>query len=182
MQAQKGRIIYLDVSANQATLEDIQGAQYPLVPTMQTLAFSVGDAVDFYVQDGFAHLITNHTTVKTPDAPEDTAWRAQMQEEAHYGLLKWGLVGLKHSLHIKGRARRKEYWGLWLLSVGFFVAWALMELVLLGVLTGSVEEMANHILTLGSFLGTLVFGVSLTTASVRRFHDVSLSGWVYIGL
>jgi len=80
----------------------------------------------------------------------------------------------------RGRARRKEYWGYVLFS-----ALAMLTLCILGLIAdgaaGNLDSRDGPLLTMaicGLFiLATLLPGIAIT---VRRIHDMGLSGWFYL--
>lgn len=83
--------------------------------------------------------------------------------------------------NFRGRARRKEYWG-------FYLFWsiAVAALLLAGIAvdgamgnldTGMEEPVAVIALPVLFVLATLVPGLAIT---VRRIHDLGLSGWFYL--
>lgn len=83
-------------------------------------------------------------------------------------------VGGKY-LDFRGRARRKEYWTFVLFSFLIYMAVALVGLVADGSL-GNLEEepyLTGALMGL-AFLALFLPGLAVT---VRRIHDIGLSGW-----
>lgn len=75
-----------------------------------------------------------------------------------------------------GRARRLEYWMFALFQLGVLVIAMILDIALSGV---NAEGVANQqVLSTIAMLGLLCPGV---TVSIRRFHDVGLSGWWLLG-
>lgn len=84
--------------------------------------------------------------------------------------------------NFSGRARRKEYWGF-----GLFYTLGTILLALIGLAvdaaTGNLDWgvdfplKATVIIVLPAFLASVVPGIAIT---VRRFHDIGLSGWLYL--
>ena len=70
----------------------------------------------------------------------------------------------KNYVNFKGRARRKEYWGFTLFYALIFAILGAFAFTGIGV-----------ILFLVVFVATLPPSISLT---VRRLHDINLSGWL----
>ena len=68
----------------------------------------------------------------------------------------------KNYANFKGRARRKEYWG-------FTLFYALIFAIL-----GAFAFTGIGVILFSSFVVTLPPSISLT---VRRLHDINLSGW-----
>jgi uncharacterized membrane protein YhaH (DUF805 family) len=85
--------------------------------------------------------------------------------------------------NFRGRARRKEYWG--------FVLFYTLGMILLTIAGlaidaavgnfdyGSEAPFATIAITLLAILASLVPGIAI---SVRRFHDIGLSGWFYLAM
>ena len=80
--------------------------------------------------------------------------------------MEWATLPLKKYADFTGRARRKEYWSFWLLTL---VAYFLASLVgsILGDLISSLLVLA---VAVGFFIPSLAAGV-------RRLHDTNRSGW-----
>lgn len=79
------------------------------------------------------------------------------------------------------RARRKEYWGYYLFWTMAVVVVALVGLALdlvMGNLDAGTEEPVASLALPGLFaLATLLPGLAVT---IRRIHDLGLSGWFYL--
>ncbi len=83
-------------------------------------------------------------------------------------------------VNFAGRARRKEYWG-------YFLFWVISLLAVIGIGLFIDEAMGNFAGSEGAavtvglcglfLLGTFLPGLGLT---VRRIHDIGLSGWLYL--
>jgi uncharacterized membrane protein YhaH (DUF805 family)/cold shock CspA family protein len=79
--------------------------------------------------------------------------------------------------NFRGRARRKEYWGFALFGILAFAALSLAGMALDGAM-GNMDAPYVTILLLGLFvLGMIIPSISVT---VRRIHDIGLSGWFYL--
>ena len=76
----------------------------------------------------------------------------------------------------RGRARRKEYWGFVLFSTLLMIA-ALMAGFMTGVALGFDEEREPVFTTIAGGLVTLLLLVPSVAVTVRRQHDIGLSGW-----
>jgi uncharacterized membrane protein YhaH (DUF805 family)/cold shock CspA family protein len=93
----------------------------------------------------------------------------------------WATITTNYA-NFHGRARRKEYWGF-----GLFYVLGMILLTIAGLAidaaTGNLDYgvdfpiMATTIIVLPAFLASLVPGIAIT---VRRFHDIGLSGWFYL--
>ncbi len=85
--------------------------------------------------------------------------------------------------NFRGRARRKEYWG-------FFLFWMISFLVIVGVAAYLDVQAGNFdfdyggdapYLTIAAVVIIVLFGFIPTLAlTVRRQHDIGLSGWFYL--
>lgn len=103
-------------------------------------------------------------------------------QQASTGLWGYFWAGITTNYaNFRGRARRKEYWGF-----GLFYTLG-MVLLLIGALAidaglgnfdySSEAPVATIVIMLVALLAGLVPGIAV---SVRRFHDIGLSGWFYL--
>jgi uncharacterized membrane protein YhaH (DUF805 family)/cold shock CspA family protein len=83
--------------------------------------------------------------------------------------------------NFRGRARRKEYWGFLLFYV---LGMIMLSAAGLAIDTaagnfdyGSEAPVATIVIVLLALLASTVPGIAI---SVRRFHDIGLSGWFYL--
>ncbi|HHZ09251.1 MAG TPA: DUF805 domain-containing protein [Rhizobiales bacterium] len=81
----------------------------------------------------------------------------------------------------RGRARRKEYWGFylfWLLAVVLLAFAGAVVDTMVGNMDADPPRMIATMVLPGLFvLATIVPGIAIT---VRRIHDIGLSGWFYL--
>ncbi|MDD9964306.1 MAG: DUF805 domain-containing protein [Gammaproteobacteria bacterium] len=90
--------------------------------------------------------------------------------------MNWFLVALSKYADFEGRARRKEFWFFTLFYYVFLMLVALLD----SALGTFVAESEIGLLTCLFGLPLLVPSISVT---VRRLHDIGLSGWWwFIGL
>lgn len=83
--------------------------------------------------------------------------------------------------NFRGRARRKEYWG-------FYLFWAISLVLLMGVgfgidgAFGNLEAGLEEPIAALALPGLLVLAgiVPCIAVTVRRIHDLGLSGWFYL--
>ena len=74
----------------------------------------------------------------------------------------------------EGRARRKEYWSFVLFKI----------LIILAAL--SIDIALNHVIGREAYFGAftvvavIIFFLPSITVSIRRLHDVGLTGWLYL--
>lgn len=80
--------------------------------------------------------------------------------------------------NFRDRARRKEYWGFTL-----FYFLSIMAVTMVGAaIDGAMGNFDDVPFVMGILLGLaiLFFFVPTIAVNVRRFHDVGLSGWLYL--
>lgn len=110
---------------------------------------------------------------------EATAWTPPLEGSEHAApvpdrsLWGWYVLALSMRLPLKGRARRREYWGFSLFST--------LITIPLVILPFAVSESGENIAAWAPLVLYLlvVVGGSIKT-SLRRLHDVGLSGWFYL--
>jgi uncharacterized membrane protein YhaH (DUF805 family) len=79
----------------------------------------------------------------------------------------------------RNRARRKEYWGFVLFYVLAIMAAALVGTAVDGMI-GNLEDDGPIVAGILGGIAILFFFVPTIAVAVRRFHDVGLSGWLYL--
>jgi len=112
-------------------------------------------------------------TARLAEAPSGTAGES-------LGLWSYFTRGLSENyVNFRGRARRKEYWGFhlfWFIAVMLLVAAGMTIDASLGNLDAE-RPIAVFALPILFALATLLPGIAVT---VRRIHDLGLSGWFYL--
>jgi uncharacterized membrane protein YhaH (DUF805 family) len=94
--------------------------------------------------------------------------------------MKWILLALSRYFDFKGRSRRREYW--------MFVLLVLVAILLAGIAMiitkGSFRTQADLARTSTSWAGVVMAPliVPLIAVTVRRLHDLGLSGWWLVAL
>lgn len=83
-------------------------------------------------------------------------------------MLYWATLAISRSFDFKGRSSRQEFWGFFLIWLGFSITGKLAD-ALFG--TGGSIALATTVLTTLAMLATLI------PLTVRRFHDINRSGW-----
>jgi uncharacterized membrane protein YhaH (DUF805 family) len=92
-------------------------------------------------------------------------------------IMEWATLPLKKYAQIAGRARRKEFWSFWLLTIAAYVVAGLIDGILgmstmIGGIYGPVMLLVALALVIPSFC-----------VAIRRLHDTGRSGWwLLIGL
>lgn len=89
--------------------------------------------------------------------------------------MKWYILAIKNYATFTGRARRKEFWMFVLFNIIFGLVAKLLDDVF-GLSFDKTGMMNGGILNMLYSLFVLVPTLSLT---VRRFHDIGKSGWIY---
>ena len=102
--------------------------------------------------------------------------------QASVGLWNYFWAGITTNYaNFHGRARRKEYWGF-----GLFYTLGMALLLGIGLAIdaaignfdyGAEAPIATIVIMVLAILASLVPGIAIT---VRRFHDIGLSGWFYL--
>ena len=94
--------------------------------------------------------------------------------------MQWTLLALRRYFDFRGRSRRREYW--------MFMLFVLVAILLAGiamiVTKGSFRTQADLARTFTSWAGLAMAPliVPLIAVTVRRLHDLGLSGWWLVAL
>lgn len=88
--------------------------------------------------------------------------------------MKWYLIVLKKYAVFTGRARRTEFWMYTLFSIIFSIVASILDW-LMG-LNGDSPFMSGGWISRLYSIAVFIPGLAVT---VRRFHDIGKSGWVY---
>lgn len=120
-------------------------------------------------------------TTAPPVAPPYFARPATTEAGRTTGLWTYFRRGLTENYAtFRGRARRKEYWGYFLFWMITLLAVCLLGLIADGA-AGNLDHGDGPLLTMAAsglfVLATLLPGLAIT---VRRIHDMGLSGWFYL--
>lgn len=142
-----------------------------------------GTMVEFHAVGDRAREIFVVRAPVLPSAPPSRFGRFAVAEPTpSTGLWGYFVRGLTTNYAtFAGRARRKEYWGFylfWLIAVAALVFVGALVDGMTGNLDVDPERMVAILVLPGLFvLATIVPGVAIT---VRRIHDIGLSGWLYL--
>lgn len=79
----------------------------------------------------------------------------------------------------RNRARRMEYWGFYLFYVLAVTAAVLVGLAIDGAV-GNLDDSGPIFSAILGAIAILFFFLPAIAVTVRRFHDVGLSGWLYL--
>lgn len=178
----RGEILQFEEMSGEGLISGDDGQRYRLShrDLIRPARLSAGQSVDFLPRDGIA---TEVVVLQTETTALDHAPRYAQQGPPE--LSPWGYFMKSMRMYVdgNGRARRSEYWwfslfqGLiilvpFMLGFVFVVAGAESSADGLGILGGLFFILAG-IFWLGFFLP----GICVT---VRRFHDVGLTGWLVL--
>jgi len=100
--------------------------------------------------------------------------------------MKWFLKALKQYADFRGRARRREWWWFYLFANVPSAVFVPLLAVLVPNLSGASGNTKQGMVMLFGFFGVVLglYAVALLIPSiavtVRRFHDVGLSGWLLL--
>ncbi|WP_395944580.1 DUF805 domain-containing protein [Brevundimonas sp.] len=173
----RGEILSYDPQTGSGLVSGDDLQRYGFTSTDPALA--AGRRVDFVVEDGQAHSLI---LLRDPTPPAPTVYPPQPD----LGL--WGyFVRCVTTAYIdgNGRARRKEYWSFALFQ---FLVLLLAAMPVLGLVVAEAETgrdmqawgVAWICIVALIYLALIIPGIAVT---LRRFHDVGLSGWlILIGL
>ena len=90
--------------------------------------------------------------------------KARYKNEEQYNLFDWFMKCMREYATFSGRARRKEYWFFYLVSIGITIIAQVFDAII-----GS-EPMINGLVNLLLLIPTFAAGA-------RRLHDTGRSGW-----
>ncbi|RWE36891.1 MAG: DUF805 domain-containing protein [Mesorhizobium sp.] len=192
----RGEVLHYDEDQGFGFITGADGNRYTF--TRENLrrqtATPKGTVVEFQAGGGQARdvfSIAAQAASPATDAATGTAPAAAASHAQHFGRMSeptepsdlWGYFwrGLTQNyFNFAGRARRKEYWG-------YCLFWVVCLLIIFGIGIFTDVEMGNFdsdvsatvtVGLCGTFLlATFLPGLGMT---VRRLHDIGLSGWLYL--
>lgn len=180
----RGEILQFDEASGEGLISGDDGQRYRLShrDLIRPTRLFAGQSVDFLPRDGVAtDVVVLQAAVAS--APAYAAPRTQRQGPAE--LSPWGyfMKCMRMYADGNGRARRSEYW--WFVLFQALILLAPFMLGFLFVIVG--EETATDgpaifggllfIVAGLVWLGFLIPGICVT---IRRFHDVGLTGWLIL--
>lgn len=142
-----------------------------------------GTAVEFHAAgDRAREIFVVRAAVRTSVPPSRFGRSPVAEPVRSTGLWGYFVGGLTTNYaRFGGRARRKEYWGFylfWLIAMALLTAAGAVADTLVGNMDTDPPRMIATMVLPGLFvLATIVPGVAIT---VRRIHDLGLSGWLYL--
>lgn len=190
----RGEVLHYDEAQGFGFITGADGNRYTFARENLRRDFPVskGTVVEFQPGGGQARDIFSIRT-ETPAAPITAAPPAPAQhfgrsapfatpEGSGTGLFDYFWRGMTvNYANFQGRARRKEYWGFALFSYLGLIALTLAAVALdssLGNLDGSnAIPLATILVGVVFVLASIIPWIAM---SVRRQHDIGLSGWFYL--
>lgn len=88
--------------------------------------------------------------------------------------MNWYLKVMKSYATFKGRATRSEYWYFML----FYILMLVLPLIIAGFI--GLGEDGKNIMTGIALIVLIIHIIPSLAVSVRRLHDINLSGWWYL--
>jgi uncharacterized membrane protein YhaH (DUF805 family) len=177
----RGAMLHYDRDQDYGYINGVDGKRYFFARNdlNQEVALVSGTLVEFQPDDGTAHNIVAVSSTTTSSTPGQPGRTAENQPNRSTGLWAYfrNTVSVNY-FNFNGRTRRKEFWAFWL-------CFNLVLVALLGF--GILVNLAingfgiNAGKTSIGFLPAAVFVVAFSlpwiALTVRRLHDVGLSGW-----
>jgi uncharacterized membrane protein YhaH (DUF805 family) len=178
----RGEILQFDEASGSGLISGDDGERYSLSfrDLISPTRLFTGQSVDFLPRDGIATEVVVRQTAHAAFARS-----SGVESEGPAEFSPWGYFMKSMRMYVdgNGRARRSEYW--WFI---FFQSLILLPPVFLGffffVLGGDsyddgLEIIGSLFLVLAGivWLGFILPSICVT---VRRFHDVGLSGWLVL--
>lgn len=181
----RGEVLHYDDEQGFGFINGTDGNRYAFErgDLRRLIPISKGTPVEFQPEGAAAREIFVVQAGSVPAAgPAQFGRDAVAAQPESTGLWSYFVRGFTTNyVNFSGRARRKEYWG-------YFLFWTLTMIVLSG-LAVFVDSSAGNLdygsqvpfATIGAFglfvLATFLPGLAMT---IRRQHDIGLSGWFYL--
>lgn len=182
----RGAVYHYDQDQDFGYINGVDGKRYIFTRNdlSPDIALVRGTLVEFQPDDGAAHNIAAASTAPSSSSgePPRPGQLAEKRPAGSTGL--WAYFGRTVSVNyfnFNGRARRKEFWAFWLCCI-------LMLATLFGF--GLLVNLAvngfgaNAGRTSIGFLPFLIFALAINlpwiALTVRRVHDIGLSGWLVL--
>ena len=94
--------------------------------------------------------------------------------------MSWYLAVLKKYAVFDGRARRKEYWYFFLFNLLIAIGLGIIGVILGAAIGGTDSDSFPIIVITPLALYGLAIIIPSIAVSVRRLHDIGMSGWWYL--
>lgn len=182
----RGEVLHYDDGAGSGLISGDDGVRYEFrrADLQQLRPLSRGMRVDFVPTGNAAAQIflLDSQPAPTAAAPEST----------NEDLSLWGYFAkcMAKSFNGEGRARRKEYWSFVLFELIFFAAGFFALAIIAGATSGDYDPAYYDYASPAAAIGVLALCVLVLifipagiTVTIRRLHDIGLTGWfIFISL
>jgi uncharacterized membrane protein YhaH (DUF805 family)/cold shock CspA family protein len=182
-ESMRGEVLHYDDEQGFGFINGADGKRYAFERSdlRRLVPVSKGTVVEFQIDGATAREIFIIRSDLRASAPASFGRDAIVAEPERTGLWSYFVRTLTSNYaNFRGRARRKEYWG--------YVLFYTILLIVVMVIGVSLDNSAGNLvgqqiptatIAAGSLflLATLIPGIALT---VRRQHDIGLSGWFYL--
>jgi uncharacterized membrane protein YhaH (DUF805 family)/cold shock CspA family protein len=179
----RGTVIHYDEDQDYGYINGVDGKRYIFAreDLAQGVSVTRGALVEFRADDGAAHDIVA-ATAPGRDPSQRTVRSAESRPAQSMGL--WAYFGralVDDYRNFTGRARRKEFWAFCLFWTVMFVTLfgfgILLNLAINGFGYDAGRTEIGFVPGLFFVLLTILPSIALT---VRRLHDIGLSGWLVL--
>ena len=178
----RGEILQFDEASGEGLISGDDGQRYRLSfrDLIRPARLFAGQSVDFLPRDGIATDV-----VVLQAAPTSAAFAPRIERQGPAELSPWGyfMKSMRMYADGNGRARRSEYWWFVLFHVLIILA---PFIVGIGFVAVGEETYTDGLSLVGGlffilaglvWLGFILPGICVT---IRRFHDVGLTGWLIL--
>jgi uncharacterized membrane protein YhaH (DUF805 family)/cold shock CspA family protein len=179
----RGEVLHYDDEQGFGFINGVDGKRYAFERSdlRRLVPVGKGTVVEFQIDGATAREIFIIRSDTRASAPAQFGRDAIAAEPESTGLWSYFVRTLTSNYaNFRGRARRKEYWG-YVLFMTILMVIALGIGIALDSNAGNLDGTEIPAVTLAAvgllILATLLPGIALT---VRRQHDIGLSGWFYL--
>jgi uncharacterized membrane protein YhaH (DUF805 family)/cold shock CspA family protein len=179
----RGEVLHYDDEQGFGFINGTDGKRYAFERSdlRRLVPVSKGTVVEFQVDGATAREIFIIRSDLRGSAPAQFGRDAVAAEPENTGMWSYFVRTLTSNYaNFRGRARRKEYWSYVLLYMILLIVVVVIGVSLdnsAGNLVGQQIPTATIVAGVLFLLATLIPGIALT---VRRQHDIGLSGWFYL--
>lgn len=180
----RGEILQYDDGSGSGLISGDDGVRYAFsrADLQQLRPVKAGDRVDFVPRDGIAAEIVLIGAAASAGFSPTTAGAHEYSGE---NLTTWAYFKKCFSLYVdgNGRARRKEYWSFVLWETVILAPLFLASTLFMAAGETSYDQTmigAGGLLLLAAGIITLAFILPAIAVTIRRLHDIGLSGWLLL--
>ncbi|ANP45555.1 DUF805 domain-containing protein [Candidatus Viadribacter manganicus] len=189
----RGQILHYDDGLGSGLISGDDGARYEFrrADLQQLRPLRQGMRVDFVAEGQSAakvYIIDNPGPQPATNAGAASAYNTALGdlETTNEDLGLWGYFAkaMAKSFSGEGRARRKEYWSFVLFQL-IIVMGAIFAFAMIAGVNGydydgasyDASNLSSGMLALGMIIAVVVFIPAGITVTIRRLHDIGLTGW-----